>query len=304
MPLPKAPTKPATILVAIPSEPARPERAVRSPRPVARGPEPTPSARPTPATRLAVVESKPRVQRQQAAEQRAPEALRARHQRADARLDEPVPLRGARRLPADDDAGGTRLAQEGHVRSRAQRAPGIAHARFAGGGLQDADRRRHTAERARQQGCSRAALLPDPGRGRRTAAEPAGRQGRQPDPRCRACTQGPHSERDVVLVSKDINMRVKARALGLPAEDYYNDKVLEDTDILYTGVAQLPRELLGQERQGHGVVAVRRLHLLPDHRTDRRRPAGQSVRLSGKRHQLLRAGARDPRQVRGAARAA
>jgi PhoH-like ATPase len=46
--------------------------------------------------------------------------------------------------------------------------------------------------------------------------------------------------RDVVLVSKDINMRVKARALGLAAEDYFNDKVLEDGDLLYTGVLQLP----------------------------------------------------------------
>jgi len=33
-------------------------------------------------------------------------------------------------------------------------------------------------------------------------------------------------QREVVLVSKDINMRIKARALGLPAEDYFNDKVL------------------------------------------------------------------------------
>jgi PhoH-like ATPase len=46
--------------------------------------------------------------------------------------------------------------------------------------------------------------------------------------------------RDIVLVSKDINMRVKARALGLPAEDYFNDKTLEDGDLLYTGVLQLP----------------------------------------------------------------
>ncbi|MEI8265548.1 MAG: PIN domain-containing protein, partial [Betaproteobacteria bacterium] len=46
--------------------------------------------------------------------------------------------------------------------------------------------------------------------------------------------------RDVVLVSKDINMRVKARALGLPAEDYFNDKTLEDGDLLYTGVLHLP----------------------------------------------------------------
>ena len=80
-----------------------------------------------------------------------------------------------------------------------------------------------------------------------------------------------YAERDVVLVSKDINMRVKARALGLPAEDYTNDKVLEDTDILYTGVAAAARQFLGQERQGHGVVAAGRLHLVPDHRTDRSR---------------------------------
>ncbi len=47
------------------------------------------------------------------------------------------------------------------------------------------------------------------------------------------------AERHVVLVSKDINMRVKARALGLPAEDYFNDKTLEDGDLLYTGVLAL-----------------------------------------------------------------
>jgi len=49
-----------------------------------------------------------------------------------------------------------------------------------------------------------------------------------------------HAPREVVLVSKDINMRVKARALGLPAEDYFNDKTLEDGDLLYTGVLALP----------------------------------------------------------------
>jgi PhoH-like ATPase len=48
--------------------------------------------------------------------------------------------------------------------------------------------------------------------------------------------------REVVLVSKDINMRVKARALGLPAEDYTNDKTLEDGDLLYTGVLALPAD--------------------------------------------------------------
>jgi PhoH-like ATPase len=47
-------------------------------------------------------------------------------------------------------------------------------------------------------------------------------------------------DRAIVLVSKDINMRIKARALGLPAEDYFNDHVLEDTDLLYSGIVQLP----------------------------------------------------------------
>jgi len=47
-------------------------------------------------------------------------------------------------------------------------------------------------------------------------------------------------ERPVILVSKDINMRIKARALGFLAEDYFNDKVLEDTDLLYSGVRELP----------------------------------------------------------------
>ncbi len=48
--------------------------------------------------------------------------------------------------------------------------------------------------------------------------------------------------RDVVLVSKDINMRIKARALGLPTEDYFNDKTLEDGDLLYTGALALPAD--------------------------------------------------------------
>ena len=49
-----------------------------------------------------------------------------------------------------------------------------------------------------------------------------------------------HAPREVVLVSKDINMRVKARALGLAAEDYQNDKTLEDGDLLYSGSLALP----------------------------------------------------------------
>jgi PhoH-like ATPase len=48
--------------------------------------------------------------------------------------------------------------------------------------------------------------------------------------------------REVVLVSKDINMRVKARALGLATDDYQNDKTLEDGDLLYSGALALPTD--------------------------------------------------------------
>src|SRR6185503_5148826 len=54
--------------------------------------------------------------------------------------------------------------------------------------------------------------------------------------------QDKDAQREVVLVSKDINMRIKARALGLPAEDYFNDKTLDDGDLLYTGTLQLPAD--------------------------------------------------------------
>jgi PhoH-like ATPase len=54
--------------------------------------------------------------------------------------------------------------------------------------------------------------------------------------------QQTHPDKEVVLVSKDINMRIKARALGLPAEDYFNDQVLEDRDLMYSGVMTLPAD--------------------------------------------------------------
>lgn len=44
----------------------------------------------------------------------------------------------------------------------------------------------------------------------------------------------------VTLVSKDINLRIKGAVLGIKVEDYYNDKVLEDADLLYRGLDILP----------------------------------------------------------------
>ena len=54
--------------------------------------------------------------------------------------------------------------------------------------------------------------------------------------------QNREKERAVVLVSKDINMRIKASAMGLAAEDYFSDKTLDDTEMLYSGRMQLPED--------------------------------------------------------------
>lgn len=54
--------------------------------------------------------------------------------------------------------------------------------------------------------------------------------------------QSQQKNHTVVMVSKDINMRIKARALGLNAEDYFNDQVIEDTDVLYSGQLALPAD--------------------------------------------------------------
>ncbi|WP_144113710.1 PhoH family protein [Paraburkholderia sp. BCC1886] len=62
--------------------------------------------------------------------------------------------------------------------------------------------------------------------------------------------QRDRSDRQVVLVSKDINMRIKAHALGLPAEDYFNDQVLEDSDLLYSGIRALPQDFWVKHAKG------------------------------------------------------
>jgi len=48
-----------------------------------------------------------------------------------------------------------------------------------------------------------------------------------------------HPDRQSILVTKDINLRLKARALSILAEDYTNDQVLDDANLLYTGMEKL-----------------------------------------------------------------
>ena len=93
--------------------------------------------------------------------------------------------------------------------------------------------------------------------------------------------QNEHTDARVVLVSKDINLRIKAAVLGVHAEDYYSDKTLEDADVLYTGMAALPANFWESARQGHALVEGRRPHLLRDHRPGGARVAHQPVPVRG-----------------------
>ena len=73
-------------------------------------------------------------------------------------------------------------------------------------------------------------------------------------------------DREVVLVSKDINLRIKAHIAGLPAEDYENDRALDDFNLLYTGANALPEnfwnkhdsDLRSWTERGHSFYEVER----------------------------------------------
>lgn len=62
----------------------------------------------------------------------------------------------------------------------------------------------------------------------------------------------------VILVSKDINLRIKAAISGLVAQDYESDRALDDFNLLYTGVTELPLTFWDRHAQdlrswnGHG----------------------------------------------------
>ena len=59
--------------------------------------------------------------------------------------------------------------------------------------------------------------------------------------------QKQHADARVILVSKDINLRIKAAIVGVHVEDYYSDKSIEDADLLYTGVHRLPADFWEQQ---------------------------------------------------------
>ena len=55
-----------------------------------------------------------------------------------------------------------------------------------------------------------------------------------------AALQKRHTTRDIILVSKDINMRLKARGFGVDAQDYHNDQLIDDIDLLPKGYLEFP----------------------------------------------------------------
>ena len=59
-----------------------------------------------------------------------------------------------------------------------------------------------------------------------------------------------HPDVPVVLVSKDINLRIKASIFGVAAEDYENDRALDDFSLLYSGHIELPADFWNR----HGEV--------------------------------------------------
>ncbi len=75
-----------------------------------------------------------------------------------------------------------------------------------------------------------------------------------------------HRERTVILVSKDTNLRMKAKSLGLVAQDYTSDKV-ERVDRLYTGkrtIEDVPAEVIGAFYANGGLVPASALPFISD----------------------------------------
>ncbi|MEM9387705.1 MAG: PhoH family protein [Pseudomonadota bacterium] len=97
---------------------------------------------------------------------------------------------------------------------------------------------------------------------------PNGLPGSTPDNAILAATlalQERHPDVPITLVSKDINLRIKASILGVHAEDYYNDRTLTDTDVLYTGSEALDEDFWDQHGENmeswqEGLKALYRIH--------------------------------------------
>ncbi|CAA9394973.1 MAG: Predicted ATPase related to phosphate starvation-inducible protein PhoH, partial [uncultured Ramlibacter sp.] len=230
--------------------------------------------------------------------ERARQAVRAGHQRAHARPDEPVPLRGTRHLPADDRARGARRSQEGDDRGGAQCPPGQPHAGRAGRCPRRRHRRRPQAQHHRPHGSRRLAVLPDAVAGQPPAQQPAARQGRQPDP-----GRGAGAARPACAARGGAGVQGHQHAGQGPGAGPGDRGLPQRQDAGRPGADVLRRHgaaagLLDQARQDRGELAERAPHLLPGDRPGGAQPDDQPVRvLRGTgRAQPLRTRDRNPRQ--------
>ena len=260
MPLPKAPTKPATLLVAIPSTPAKPPKDVLPPA-QARS-EPTPVDRGGPAARLALVDAPPARAVDAKTDSKPRNGRKPKASNGPAKLfvlDTNVLMHDSTSLFRFEEHDVflpmmTLEELDGHKKGMSEVA------RSARQVSRTLDALVAACKSPIEEGIPLAALGNTEAAGRlyfQTQAVvsqlPASLPAGKADNQILGVVAGLkelHATREVVLVSKDINMRVKARALGLPAEDYYNDKVLEDTDILYTGVLALPANFWDKHGKG------------------------------------------------------
>lgn len=55
-----------------------------------------------------------------------------------------------------------------------------------------------------------------------------------------------HPGRPVIMITKDLNLRIKARALGFVAEDYRHDHALEDSDLVDKGIHPVSADEMAQ----------------------------------------------------------
>lgn len=75
---------------------------------------------------------------------------------------------------------------------------------------------------------------------------PSGTAKDKPDNAILACAKSlleNRNDAEVTLVSKDINLRIKATITGIRAEDFFGDRPIDNVDMLYTGVSTLDVDL-------------------------------------------------------------
>lgn len=83
----------------------------------------------------------------------------------------------------------------------------------------------------------------------------------KPDNQILACAQALHTATGAaILVTKDINLQVKAMAVAQPAEDYRNDRVVSDADYLPMGYQRVDADFWSRPGDSGGPLILRTWH--------------------------------------------